>query len=72
MRNNDDRKKQNRRSSPSIQEVKQESDTWGVDWIESCRKIRDDESSVDTKKRVSDRKPYSESQAGNNRDGVRK
>lgn len=62
MRNDDYRKKQQRGSSPSVQEVEQEPDNWGVDWIESCRKIRDDESGVNTKKQVSDQKPYSKSQ----------
>ncbi len=40
MRNDGDRKKQHSESSPSINK---ESDNWGVDWIEMCRKIRDDE-----------------------------
>jgi hypothetical protein len=69
MRNSRYRTNHDRGSSPSIQDVEYASDARGVDWFQSSRQIRDDESSADTKKRVPDQKPCTESQAGNNAPG---
>lgn len=56
MRNDGDRKNQHRGSSASVNtaEGNKELDNWGVEWIESCRKIRDAEPVSGTKLRTID------------------
>lgn len=42
MRNDGAQKKPNRGSSQTVQHVSQESDDWGVDWIQSPKEMHDE------------------------------
>jgi hypothetical protein len=50
-------------NSPSAQDVKQEPSNLGAAWIQRGRRIRDGQSSVDTKKEVPAREPQADSRA---------
>jgi hypothetical protein len=51
---------QERGSWPSIHEDEHAFDDWGVDWIQTSRQIRDDESGVETMQHIPDPKRRSD------------
>jgi hypothetical protein len=63
MHSDEDRQEHQNGNSPSAQDVKQEPGNLGAAWIQRGRRIRDGQSSIDTKKEVPARKPQADSQA---------
>ena len=63
---NDENRNTREGSLSSIPESEDASDNWGAEWIERCRLIRDDASSLDSTTQAPDLNTDSGFQAGNN------
>lgn len=63
MHSDEDQKGHQNGNSSSAQDVKQEPGNLGAAWIQRGRRIRDGQSSVDTKKEIPAREPQADSQA---------